>query len=112
MSHLSNRRRLYQNHPDVKFVPGPFYMGDGWFGWTCNVFCIAWTLFASVLFSLPTYFPVTAVNMNYASVITAGVIILSLYVSLPFLPFSWYAYHRRLVKKGFGISLGMLPFLR
>jgi hypothetical protein len=45
------------------------------------VICIVWTLFVSVLFSLPTYFPVTAENMNYASVITVGVIALSLYVS-------------------------------
>jgi len=80
MAHLSDRRRIYQDHPDVKFVPGPFYMGSGWLGWTCNVICIVWTLFVSVLFSLPTYFPVTAENMNYASVITVGVIVFSLYV--------------------------------
>ena len=86
-------------------------MGAGWLGWTCNVICITWTLFVSVLFSLPTYFPVTAENMNYASVITVGVVTVSLYVSPPFLPLSWYAYRRRLFKKGFGISLGMLPFL-
>ena len=54
-------------------------MGTGWLGWSCNVICITWTLFICVLFSLPTYFPVTAVNMNYASVITVGVIALSLY---------------------------------
>ena len=57
-------------------------MGDGWLGWYFNVNCIVWTLFVSVLFSLPTYFPVTAENMNYASVITVGVIALSLYVHL------------------------------
>jgi amino acid transporter len=71
-------RRVYEKHPDVKFSPGPFYMGPGWLGWSCNVICIVWTLFVSVLFSLPTYFPVTAENMNYASVITVGVIALSL----------------------------------
>ena len=79
---LSDRRRVYGNHPDVKFVPGPFYMGPGWLGWTCNVTCITWTLFVTVLFSLPTYFPVTADNMNYASVITVGVIVLSMCVPL------------------------------
>ena len=57
-------------------------MGAGWLGWSCNVICIIWTLFICVLFSLPTYFPVTAGNMNYASVITVGVITLSLYVHL------------------------------
>jgi len=71
-------RRVYEKHPDVRFSPGPFYMGDGWMGLFCNVTCIAWTLFVSVLFALPTYFPVTAENMNYASVITVGVIALSL----------------------------------
>lgn len=81
LNHISLlRRRVYGKHPDVKFTPGPFYMGDGWLGWSCNVICIIWTLFVSVLFSLPTYFPVTAENMNYASVITVAVIGLSLYV--------------------------------
>jgi len=58
-------------------------MGAGWLGWSCNVICITWTLFICVLFSLPTYFPVTALNMNYASVITVGVIALSLYAHPP-----------------------------
>ena len=62
-------------------------MGDGWLGWYFNVNCIVWTLFVSVVFSLPTYFPVTAENMNYASVITVGVIALSLYVHPVFVSF-------------------------
>ena len=62
-------------------------MGAGWLGWSCNVICIIWTLFICVLFSLPTYFPVTAVNMNYTSIITVGVIAFSLYV-LPSTSFS------------------------
>ncbi|KIL65806.1 hypothetical protein M378DRAFT_161822 [Amanita muscaria Koide BX008] len=70
-------RRLYQNHPEVMFKPGPFYMGDGLLGLMCNVTCILWTLFVTVIFSLPTVLPVTALNMNYASAITFGVIILS-----------------------------------
>lgn len=56
-------------------------MGDGWLGLVCNLMCIVWTLFVSVLFSLPTYFPVTKDNMNYASVITVAVIASSLCVS-------------------------------
>ncbi|CAL1698314.1 unnamed protein product [Somion occarium] len=70
-------RRWYRNHPEVNFKPGPFYMGDGLLGWATNVICILWTLFVCVLFSLPTMLPVTAVNMNYASVITGGVVIVS-----------------------------------
>ena len=61
-------RRVYQNHPEVKFTPGPFYMGDGLLGWSANVICIVWTLFVCVIFSLPTIIPVTKENMNYASV--------------------------------------------
>ncbi|GBE86966.1 APC amino acid permease [Sparassis latifolia] len=70
-------RRLYRNHPEVIFKPGPFYMGDGLLGWMANILCISWTLFVCVIFSLPTVFPVTPQNMNYASVITVGVIVLS-----------------------------------
>jgi amino acid transporter len=63
-------RRVFQNHPEVMFKPGPFYMGDGLLGWVCNCTCITWTLFVCVLLSLPTIQPVTAQNMNYASVCT------------------------------------------
>jgi len=52
-------------------------MGPGLLGWTFNVLCISWTLFVCVIFSLPTVFPVTVQNMNYASLITGGVVIFS-----------------------------------
>ena len=61
-------RRVFRNHPEVLFKPGPFYMGDGVLGWACNCACIVWTLFVCVIFSLPTIRPVTAQNMNYAAV--------------------------------------------
>lgn len=70
-------RRVYANHPEVQFKPGPFYMGTGVIGWTANITCISWTLFMSVIFSLPTILPVTRENMNYASVITIGVVVVS-----------------------------------
>lgn len=70
-------RRLCANHPEVMFKPGPFFMGNGWLGWAVNVTCILWTLFICVIFSLPVARPVTAVDMNYASVITIGVILLA-----------------------------------
>ncbi|TFK36500.1 APC amino acid permease [Crucibulum laeve] len=74
-------RRVFHNHPEVMFKPGPFYMGDGYLGWFCNIACILWTLFVCVVFSMPTVLPVTPDNMNYASVITVGVIVLA---------FAWY----------------------
>lgn len=70
-------RRVYEHHPEVQFKPGPFYMGNGILGWAVNINCILWTLFVTVIFSIPTLLPVTKENMNYASVITGGVIILA-----------------------------------
>ncbi|TFY55690.1 hypothetical protein EVJ58_g8087 [Rhodofomes roseus] len=70
-------RRLYRNHPDVHFKPGPFFMGDGLLGWVANLTCIFWTMFVCVIFCIPTELPVTKANMNYASVITVGIIFLS-----------------------------------
>jgi len=63
------------------FKPGPFYMGSGILGWAANVNCIVWTLFVCVIFSFPTTLPVTPQTMNYASVITVGVMVLA---------FAWY----------------------
>ncbi|KAJ7057055.1 APC amino acid permease [Mycena amicta] len=71
-------RRIFENHPEVMFKPGPFYMGNGALGWTANLMCITWTCFICVIFCFPTVKPVTKLNMNYASVITVGVMFLSL----------------------------------
>jgi Amino acid permease len=76
-------RRIFRHHPQVQFTPGPFYLGDGLLGWAVNLNCIAWTLFVSVIFSLPTYLPVTKNTMNYASVITGSVVLLAMYVHIP-----------------------------
>ncbi|KAL9096737.1 MAG: hypothetical protein Q9165_001225 [Trypethelium subeluteriae] len=53
-----------------QFKPGPFYLGKASF--FVNLWAVIWTLFVSVIFILPTIRPVTAENMNYASVILAG----------------------------------------
>ncbi|KIK56143.1 hypothetical protein GYMLUDRAFT_47349 [Collybiopsis luxurians FD-317 M1] len=74
-------RRVFEHHPDVKFKPGPFYLGNGIIGWAANCICITWTLFVCVIFSFPTTLPVTPETMNYASVITIGVMVLA---------FAWY----------------------
>ncbi|KAG9079625.1 hypothetical protein FS749_008357 [Ceratobasidium sp. UAMH 11750] len=71
-------RRLFRNHPEVHFKPGPFYMGDGVLGWTVNSICIIWTIFVAIILAFPTVRPVTKLNMNYASVITVGVMFCSL----------------------------------
>ncbi|OSX56574.1 hypothetical protein POSPLADRAFT_1159633 [Postia placenta MAD-698-R-SB12] len=61
-------RRIYRNHPEVVFKPGPFYMGDGVLGWAVNLTCTFWTTFVCIIFCIPTERPVTRLNMNYASV--------------------------------------------
>ncbi|KAH9920860.1 APC amino acid permease [Epithele typhae] len=71
-------RRLYGNHPEVQFTPGPFYMGNGFIGWTANVMCILWTCFVCIIFAFPTNLPVLPATMNYAAPITVGVVFLSL----------------------------------
>jgi hypothetical protein len=70
-------RRWYSvwPHPEVSFTRGPFFMGTGLLGWVANVTCIVWTCFIVVIFSLPNLKPVTPQNMNYASVITVGVVL-------------------------------------
>jgi amino acid permease (GABA permease) len=71
-------RRIYQSHPEVQFKPGPFYLGDGLLGWMVNLNCIIWTIFVTVIFSLPTTLPVTKDTMNYAAVITGSIALLAL----------------------------------
>ncbi|KAF8331863.1 APC amino acid permease [Cantharellus anzutake] len=84
-------RRIFRNHPEVNFTPGPFYLGEGWLGWLVNVNCILWVSFVTVILSLPTVLPITKDNFNYASVITGAVIISS---------FVWYIFGGRLHYKG------------
>ncbi|KAF3019744.1 hypothetical protein E8E14_010164 [Neopestalotiopsis sp. 37M] len=46
---------------------GSFYMGR--FGLVCNVISLCWSLLAIPLFCMPSYIPVEAATMNYASVV-------------------------------------------
>lgn len=56
------------------------------FGTTVNVIALAWIGFELVLFSMPTALPVTAVSMNYASVVLVG---------FGAIAAVWYAVHSR-----------------
>jgi amino acid transporter len=49
----------------------------GAFGLFCNIVAIAWTLLVTPLFSMPSYLPVPADGMNYASAVFAGGVIVS-----------------------------------
>ncbi|KAJ3006844.1 hypothetical protein HKX48_009451 [Thoreauomyces humboldtii] len=57
------------------FVKGPVHLGRLSFviGWTA----VLWTAFITILFVLPAGYPVTAANMNYASVMVGFVLLVS-----------------------------------
>jgi hypothetical protein len=46
-------------------------------GWAMNGVMVIWVAFQMVLFSMPATLPVTAVSMNYASVVFVGFFVLS-----------------------------------
>ncbi|PWN21994.1 amino acid transporter [Microstroma glucosiphilum] len=77
-------RQIFSEHPDVQFHQnrGPFYLGNGLFGKVINWIAIFWTLFEVTILAIPTFTPVTAITMNWASVVFFGVMILS---------YIWYA---------------------
>lgn len=83
-------RRIFRNHPEVHFQPGPFYM-PGALGWAANIICVTWTLFIATILCFPTYLPTTAQTMNYASVIFGGVLTLAL---------TWYIFDAHKYYKG------------
>ncbi|RCH98456.1 hypothetical protein CU098_003769 [Rhizopus stolonifer] len=58
------------------FEKGPFHLGP--FSNIINSISCFWILFTSALFLCPTEFPVTAANMNYASVIFVFVMVCSI----------------------------------
>lgn len=49
----------------------------GKFGFFINAATVAWIMLAIVLFCMPTAIPVTAVSMNYASVVFSGFAMIS-----------------------------------
>jgi amino acid transporter len=60
---------LFHGRRDVnsaRFTCGPII------GTIVNCIAVAWIFFQVVLFSMPTVLPVTAVTMNYASVVFVG----------------------------------------
>ncbi|CAH0052222.1 unnamed protein product [Clonostachys solani] len=79
---------LFHGRRDVnsaRFTCGPII------GTIVNYIAVAWIFFQVVLFSMPTVLPVTAVTMNYASVVFVGFAAISAV---------WYFIHARNVYKG------------
>lgn len=66
-----------------KFTPGPFYLG-AW-AFPVGIVSTLWCGFATVVFCLPTEYPVTTETVNYAAMALLGTIFLSLlWFYLPF----------------------------
>ncbi|KAN0064838.1 polyamine transporter tpo5 [Thecaphora frezii] len=70
-------KQIYQDHPDVRFRPGPFSLGKGWLGRVIPIIAIAWTVFECTVLILPTSMPIEAKTFNYSWVIVTGVMLLS-----------------------------------
>lgn len=67
-------------------------------GTACNVVALAWIAFEIVLFSMPTAIPVTAVTMNYSSVVFAGFLTIAA---------AWYGIYARKAYQGPPASDGL-----
>lgn len=93
-------RQLFADHPDVKYVPGPFALGRGLFGRVVNIVAIFWTLFECTILCIPTAKNYTANTFNYSWVIMVGVLLLTTI---------WYAVYAR--KHYFGPRSTMTPEL-
>lgn len=68
-------------------LPKKRYFNLGRFGLALNIVAIVWTFFITVWLFFPLYLPVTALMMNYAIAVMAGVIIVSL--------INWFAHSRK-----------------
>ncbi|ORY62519.1 amino acid/polyamine transporter I [Pseudomassariella vexata] len=55
---------------------GSFYLGK--LGLFCNIIAVGWSCLAIPLFCMPSYIPVDAATMNYASVVFAAFVLISL----------------------------------
>ncbi len=57
-----------------EFKPGPWHLGN----WSkpVGVIAVLWVIFISVLFMLPTAWPITFVTFNYTSVVVLGALVL------------------------------------
>lgn len=54
------------------------YRFPGIFGWTINILSVLWVAFELILFSMPVALPVDLTTMNWASLVFAGFMFLSI----------------------------------
>jgi amino acid transporter len=81
ISLLSGRKEVSR----ARWTAGPLI------GTAVNVIAIVWILFELLLFSMPTALPVTAVSMNYASVVFIG------FLAIGMIWYAVYAHKRKFV---------------
>lgn len=76
-------RTIWSNSLDGQ--RGPFHLGR--FSWIINLFSLLFIVVMSIFFVLPTSYPVTSLNMNYAVVAIGGLIVL--------VTVQWFAWGRK-----------------
>ena len=66
---------MFQGRVAVSSAPFHF---PSMIGWTINTLAVLWVAFELVLFSMPVELPVTLISMNWASLVFAGFMFLSM----------------------------------
>jgi hypothetical protein len=61
-----------------KSVSSARFHVPGIIGWTLNILAVLWVIFEAILFSMPVALPVTLTTMNWASLVFAGFMFLSI----------------------------------
>lgn len=89
LSFLTGRKEVNKARWRLQYGLGPI----------CNGLALVWIAFELVLFSMPTALPVTAVTMNYASVVLVG---------FGTIAAVWYAIHSRKSYRGPPASEGLV----
>lgn len=70
-------RQFFENHPDVQFQPGPFFMGNSWWARFIVWLSVVWVIFEVTVLSFPLYSSVDQDTMNWGSIVMFGVLILT-----------------------------------
>lgn len=71
-------RQFFENHPDVMFEPGPFFMGKSIWARAVVWISVFWVLFECTILAFPVVQSVDKNSMNWGSIVMFGVLILSI----------------------------------